>query len=135
MLTHMGLLRACWSAQLWYLGRRMRFATRATMRSACAGLAVAGTLAVMGCDRETTANTAPAPRPVTALELREIDPVQPLQLTGSVEAWKEQDVAFEVSGRVELIEEPGKQLEGRCKARTRRFRPPVQPMSMPPYML
>ena len=65
-----------------------------------------------GCKPEP-ANRTPAPRPVSVLQLREIDPVKPLQITGSVHPWKEQDVAFEVGGRVEWIVEQGKQLEGR----------------------
>jgi len=68
---------------------------------------------VAGCNQETETTKAPAPRPVAAIELREIDPVKPLQLTGSVEAWKEQDVAFEVDGRVAWIVEMGTQLKGR----------------------
>ncbi len=66
-----------------------------------------------GCGREETADTTPRPRPVTVLELSEINPVKPLQLTGSVKSWKEQDISFEVSGRVKWIVEMGTNLEGR----------------------
>ena len=58
-------------------------------------------------------DTGPNPRPVKVLELREIDPVKPLQLTGSVMSWKEQDISFEVSGRLEWIVEMGTNLAGR----------------------
>ncbi len=57
--------------------------------------------------------TAPSPRPVTVLEMSETRPVQALQLTGAVKAWKEQDVAFEVSGRVEWVVESTTNLDGR----------------------
>ena len=57
--------------------------------------------------------TGPNPRPVTVLELRELNPVKPLQLTGSVMSWKEQDISFEVNGRLEWIVEMGTNLEGR----------------------
>ncbi len=65
-----------------------------------------------GCGKQDTI-LEPNPRPVTALELRELNPVKPLQLTGSVMSWKEQDISFEVSGRVEWIVEMGTNLEGR----------------------
>lgn len=66
-----------------------------------------------GCREEKIINTRPNPRPVTVLELQTINPVKELQLTGSVKSWKEQDIAFEVSGRLEKIVEMGTQLEGR----------------------
>lgn len=69
-------------------------------------------LAAGGC-REPESDAAPTPRPVSVIELREMDPIQSLELTGSVKAWKEQDVAFEVGGRVEWIVESGTQLQGR----------------------
>ena len=65
-----------------------------------------------GCGKQDTI-LEPNPRPVTVLELRELNPVKPLQLTGSVMSWKEQDISFEVSGRVEWIVEMGTNLEGR----------------------
>jgi len=54
-----------------------------------------------------------APRPVTVVELKEMDPVKPLLLTGSVESWKETDVSVEIAGRIEYIAESGTHLEGR----------------------
>ncbi|MEE9605789.1 MAG: hypothetical protein V3V70_09490, partial [Candidatus Scalindua sp.] len=44
-----------------------------------------------GCGEKDTI-TEPSPRPVTVLELREINPVKPLQLTGSVKSWKDEDI-------------------------------------------
>lgn len=58
------------------------------------------------------APVAPAARPVSVVILREVDPVEPLRITGVVRAWMEQDVGFEVSGRVEWITEQGEQLRG-----------------------
>ncbi len=75
-------------------------------------LLVLGIGSMTGCKPEP-ANGTPAPRPVSVLQLREIDPIKPLQITGSVHPWKEQDVAFEVGGRVKFIVQQGTQLEGR----------------------
>jgi multidrug resistance efflux pump len=47
------------------------------------------------------------------MTLTEYDPVEPLQLTGSVKSWKEADVAFEVEGRVQYVVEQGTNLKGR----------------------
>jgi RND family efflux transporter MFP subunit len=64
-----------------------------------------------GCGKKETV-TKPNPRPVTVLELREINPVKSLQLTGSVESWKDEDISFEIDGKVEWIVEMGTNLEG-----------------------
>jgi RND family efflux transporter MFP subunit len=64
------------------------------------------------CGKKDAIVKVPNPRPVTVLELREFNPVKPLQLTGSVVSWKEQDISFEVSGRLEWIVEMGTNLEG-----------------------
>jgi RND family efflux transporter MFP subunit len=65
------------------------------------------------CGKKDAIVKVPNPRPVKVLELSVIDPVKPLQLTGSVMSWKEQDISFEVSGRIEWIVEMGTNLEGR----------------------
>ena len=65
------------------------------------------------CGKQEAVETGPNPRPVKVLKLSVIDPVKPLQLTGSVMSWKEQDIAFEVSGRLEWIVEMGTNLAGR----------------------
>lgn len=54
-----------------------------------------------------------APRPVSVVELRTSDPVKPLQITGSVTSWSEQDISFEVSGPVAFIESVTTNLKGR----------------------
>ena len=68
---------------------------------------------LISCGKQEVADTGPNPRPVKVLELAVTNPVKPLQLTGSVMSWKEQDISFEVSGRVEWIVEMGTNLEGR----------------------
>ena len=55
----------------------------------------------------------PRPRPVHVLELQEVDAAKPLEVTGAVRSWKEQDVAFEVAGTLHSIVEPMTNLEGR----------------------
>jgi RND family efflux transporter MFP subunit len=75
-------------------------------------LILSGVFMLTGCGKKDD-TTGPNPRPVTVLELREINPVKPLQLTGSVMSWKEQDISFEVNGRLEWIVEMGTNLEGR----------------------
>jgi multidrug resistance efflux pump len=66
----------------------------------------------LACRSDEKADS-PRPRPVRVIELREMDPVESVQLTGAVTAWSESDVAFEVDGRVEWIVESGSNLEGR----------------------
>ncbi len=68
---------------------------------------------LISCGKQQAVDTGPNPRPVKVLELAVIDPVKPLQLTGSVMSWKEQDISFEVSGRLEWIVEMGANLAGR----------------------
>ncbi|MBC8549830.1 MAG: HlyD family efflux transporter periplasmic adaptor subunit [Candidatus Brocadiales bacterium] len=68
---------------------------------------------LISCGKQEAVDTGPNPRPVKVLELREFNPVKPLQLTGSVMSWKEQDISFEVSGRLEWIVEMGTNLAGR----------------------
>ena len=80
------------------------------MRTAVAVL-VTGLL--VACAKKEPPKRQDAPRPVTVLELKETDPVRSLLLTGSVISWKDQDVSFEVSGRVLFIVEQGTNLEGR----------------------
>ena len=70
-------------------------------------------LLFVGCGGKEPSPVGPAPRPVKVIRLKEIDPVEPLLLTGSVESWKEQDVAFEVAGRVEFIVESSTYVAGR----------------------
>jgi multidrug efflux pump subunit AcrA (membrane-fusion protein) len=65
-----------------------------------------------GCGREVESRP-PAPRPVTVFELVVGDPTDRARLSGVVESWAQQEVAFEVPGRVTVIAEEGTVLEGR----------------------
>ncbi len=51
-------------------------------------------------------------RPITTLRLKEINPNRELMLTGVVKCWKEEDISFEVSGRVEWVIEKGSEVGG-----------------------
>lgn len=79
-------------------------------------MAVLGVVLWLGCEKAPELEKA-SPRPVVVLELRRSDPWEALRLTGTVEPWAEEDVAFEVSGRLEYVVEPGTILEGRWVAR------------------
>ena len=68
---------------------------------------------LVACSEKAPPPEAEAPRPVTVVVLKEMDPVRPLLLTGSVESWKEADVSFETEGRVKFIVESGTHLDGR----------------------
>lgn len=76
------------------------------------GAVLACLVTLLGCAEEPP-DPPPRPRPISVIELRETDPVESLQLTGSVKSWKEQDVSFEVSGRVAFVVDSTTQIEGR----------------------
>ncbi|MEM8953316.1 MAG: efflux RND transporter periplasmic adaptor subunit [Verrucomicrobiota bacterium] len=75
-------------------------------------LALSGLLCLLGCGK-TPSEEVKSPRPVTAIVLETRDPSMDLRLTGAVKAWNEEDIAFEVSGRVTFIAEAGTYLNGR----------------------
>lgn len=54
-----------------------------------------------------------SPRPVTIMKLEPTSPTSALRLTGAIKAWNEEDIAFEVSGRLTYIAEAGTYLLGR----------------------
>lgn len=66
----------------------------------------------VGCNKKVEV-TKESPRPVSVLELRKLDPTRRLQLTGAVQSWKEEDIGFEVRGRVDWIIREGEEVEGR----------------------
>lgn len=51
-------------------------------------------------------------RSVTALELRRLDPVDEVKLTGTIQAWKEESLGFEVPGRVVWVADRGVEVGG-----------------------
>ncbi|MGI9427729.1 MAG: efflux RND transporter periplasmic adaptor subunit [Bythopirellula sp.] len=65
-----------------------------------------------GCHRELP-DRVESPRPVVVVKLNRFDPAARLRLTGTVEPWAEEDVAFEVAGRMTYIVEPSTFLQGR----------------------
>jgi multidrug resistance efflux pump len=52
------------------------------------------------------------PRPVSALTLGQDSPTKLLRMTGSVEPYREEKIAFEVSGRIEYVLDVGSDVEG-----------------------
>lgn len=69
-------------------------------------------LGLFGCSEETPISVD-TPRPVEAIRLSISDPNEALRLTGTVNPWAAEDVAFEVSGRLNYIVEAGTAVEGR----------------------
>lgn len=58
--------------------------------------------AISGCDRPKPDVVTP-PRAVSVLELKDSDPARQVRLPGSVAAWKQQKISFQVGGRVESV--------------------------------
>jgi multidrug resistance efflux pump len=67
---------------------------------------------LFGCGEKKVEAKVLKPRPVRVIRLQELNPVKALQLTGAVKPWKEEDVAFEVSGRVQMVRLEGANLVG-----------------------
>ena len=71
------------------------------------------TLICAGCDKESVDEIKDInSRPVTVLQLEDNDFMREINLTGSVNLYREEKVGFEVSGRILAVEELGKELEG-----------------------
>lgn len=68
---------------------------------------------LLGCQSRRNKDQQKAPRPVSVLTLTVSDPSRFERLTGSVEAWKTEDIAFEVAGRVRYVIEPETDIDGR----------------------
>ncbi len=70
-------------------------------------------LGLCGCGQEASS----APRTVRAVNVMVLKQTGPgrdnkLRLTGSVESWKEEEIGFEVAGRVEAFVDVGQDVEG-----------------------
>ncbi len=77
-------------------------------------LCAAALLVLSGCGESLDAKKkSPAPRPVSVIELKEVEPPSRLRLTGSAEPWKDENISFEVAGRVKWVIEEGRQVQGR----------------------
>ena len=72
-------------------------------------------LALGGCMRDPVVYPPKPPRPVTTMLLREEVPDSTNVVSGSVKSWKTESMGFEVSGRVEWVLEPGKNVFGLVK--------------------
>lgn len=85
-------------------------------RSQCAltvGSCVSIILLAAGCSNSPRSYPEKAPLPITVLTLTESTPSSNRLYTGAVRSWKIEDIAFEVSGRVNWVVEPGMEVEGR----------------------
>jgi len=70
-------------------------------------------LILAGCDKESVdEDTIITTRPVTVLQLEDNDFMREINLTGSVNLYRQEKVGFEVGGRILAVEELGKELEG-----------------------
>lgn len=81
-------------------------------------LAILGLACVLSsaCSRQTdgsASQVAELPRAVTAFTLRPSAPTSEMRLTGSVKAWKSEEIGFEVPGRVSWVIEPNENVEVR----------------------
>jgi len=70
-------------------------------------------LSVSGCDGGKSESDEQAPRPVAVIDLRQIDPSESLRISGSANSWQDEDIAFEVAGRITSIVQADTPLEGR----------------------
>lgn len=75
-------------------------------------VALAVGLAVAGCSQPPVLKND-TPRPVTTIPLKDSSDGRVNKVTGSVAAWKQEDLAFEVSGRLETVIERGRNIDGR----------------------
>lgn len=73
---------------------------------------VAVSLVLASCG-ETPPPAEPSPRPVGAVVLTLSDPDVEMTIPGVVRSWAEQDVAFEVAGRIDFVIEEGVEVRGR----------------------
>lgn len=52
------------------------------------------------------------PRSVTAMRIKTSNPIDTMKLTGTVEAWREENLSFEVPGRIEWCIDKGSDIQG-----------------------
>ena len=71
------------------------------------------TAGLVGCGEEQKQRTEPLPRPVTVERLERTSPGGRGMFAGIVEAWASEDIASEVSGRIEFVVDEGERVEGR----------------------
>lgn len=66
----------------------------------------------LGCQPDGGQAVIKQPRPITVLKLESIQPESSTRYTGSVSAWKVEDIGFEVGGRINSIAETGSDIKG-----------------------
>ena len=67
---------------------------------------------VAACGRDDAAHATPTGRPVTVLELAASTPQPPDTTIGVVEPYRQQAIGFDVPGRIEVVEDLGRELRG-----------------------
>jgi RND family efflux transporter MFP subunit len=65
-----------------------------------------------GCGQDVTIEATMPTRPVTVIELKERDFALERTLTGVVEPYREEDIGFEISGRVTMVLNEGLEVRG-----------------------
>lgn len=83
-----------------------------------------------GCGSSAETTSVRAPRPVTVMPLLLTDPPNAAYVSASVGSWKQEDIGFEVDGRVEFVEEQNTEIEGRILAQPE-SEPESEPKSEP----
>ena len=66
----------------------------------------------MGCARQAKKTIEKAPRPVSVMTLKMSNPSDYDEVTGLVGSWKTEDIGFEVSGRIQFVTEPERDVDG-----------------------
>ncbi|WP_417747448.1 efflux RND transporter periplasmic adaptor subunit [Rosistilla oblonga] len=66
-----------------------------------------------GCQKKAAEFESKPPLPVTLLTLNKAIPASSYTGSGSVKSWKTEQIGFEVSGRIQWVLEPGKDIDGR----------------------
>ncbi len=67
---------------------------------------------VVGCEQEASFDTVMPTRPVTVIELSEQDYERERTLTGVINLYREEDIGFEISGRVTSVLDVGLEVRG-----------------------
>lgn len=75
-------------------------------------LAVASNILLGSC-RDAPPPSDPSPLPVGVVTLEFLSPSIDMTVPGIVRSWAEQDVAFEIAGRIEFVIEAGAEVSGR----------------------
>lgn len=69
--------------------------------------------ALLGSCGQPSPPPDPSPRPVSAVTLEMSDPSRGMTIPAIVRSWAEQEVAFEVAGRIDFVIEEGVEVRGR----------------------